>query len=82
VELAAYRIAQEALTNARRHAPGAAVDVELHYASDVLRLRVREWSPPTRRAWSFPGRESGNSSRSYRANGGYCYAATMEVRTA
>ena len=31
VELAAYRIVQEALTNARRHAPGAAVDVELCY---------------------------------------------------
>ena len=31
VELAAYRIVQEALTNARRHAPGAAVDVELRY---------------------------------------------------
>ena len=32
VELAAYRIVQEALTNARRHVPGAGVDVELHYA--------------------------------------------------
>ena len=32
VELTAYRIVQEALTNARRHAPGAAVDVELGYA--------------------------------------------------
>ena len=32
VELAAYRIAQEALTNTRRHAPGAAVDVELRYS--------------------------------------------------
>ena len=31
VELVAYRIVQEALTNARRHAPGAAVDVELTY---------------------------------------------------
>jgi len=38
VELAAYRIVQEALTNARRHAPGAAVDVELRYADDALRL--------------------------------------------
>ena len=28
---------QEALTNARRHAPGAAVDVELHYSGDALR---------------------------------------------
>jgi len=45
VELAAYRIVQEALTNTRRHAPGAAVDVELHYAGDVLRLRVRDNGP-------------------------------------
>jgi signal transduction histidine kinase len=45
VELAAYRIAQEALTNARRHAPGAAVDVELRYAGDVLRLRIRDNGP-------------------------------------
>jgi signal transduction histidine kinase len=36
---------QEALTNARRHAPGAAVDVELRYADDVLRLRVRDNGP-------------------------------------
>jgi signal transduction histidine kinase len=47
VELAAYRIIQEALTNARRHAPGAAVDVELHYGPDVLRLRVRDNGPGT-----------------------------------
>jgi signal transduction histidine kinase len=45
VELAAYRIIQEALTNARRHAPGAAVDVELRYAGDGLRLRVRDNGP-------------------------------------
>ena len=36
---------QEALTNARRHAPGAAVDVELRYADDALRLRVRDNGP-------------------------------------
>jgi signal transduction histidine kinase len=45
VELAAYRIIQEALTNARRHARGAAVDVELHYHPDTLRLRVRDNGP-------------------------------------
>ena len=45
VELAAYRIIQEALTNARRHAPGAAVDVELLYHTDTLRLRVRDDGP-------------------------------------
>jgi signal transduction histidine kinase len=45
VEVAAYRIIQEALTNARRHAPGAAVDVELHFADDALLVRVRDNGP-------------------------------------
>ena len=45
IELTAYRIVQEALTNARRHAPGAAVDVELHYLDDALHLRVRDNGP-------------------------------------
>jgi signal transduction histidine kinase len=45
VELATYRIVQEALTNARRHAPGAAVDVELHYTGDALAVRIRDNGP-------------------------------------
>jgi signal transduction histidine kinase len=45
IELTAYRIVQEALTNTRRHAPGAAVDVELDYADDTLGLRVRDNGP-------------------------------------
>jgi signal transduction histidine kinase len=45
VELAAYRIVQEALTNARRHAPGAAVDVELRYSDTALSLRIRDNGP-------------------------------------
>ena len=45
VELAAYRIVQEALTNSRRHAPGAAVDVELTFGVDALRLLVRDNGP-------------------------------------
>jgi signal transduction histidine kinase len=40
VELSAYRIVQEALTNARRHAPGAEVHVELTYLPDRLAVRV------------------------------------------
>ncbi|GAA2454915.1 hypothetical protein GCM10010191_87420 [Actinomadura vinacea] len=45
VELVAYRIVQESLTNARRHAPGAAIDVELLYTQDALWLRVRDNGP-------------------------------------
>jgi signal transduction histidine kinase len=45
VELAAYRIVQEALTNARRHAPGTAVDVELRYGDGTLLLQVRDNGP-------------------------------------
>ncbi len=45
VELAAYRIVQEALTNSRRHAPGAAADVELRYSAGDLLVRVRDNGP-------------------------------------
>ena len=45
VELAAYRIVQEALTNCRRHAPGAAVDVELEYRPTELRMLIRDDGP-------------------------------------
>jgi len=62
VELAAYRIVQEALTNARRHAPGAAVDVELRYTTDALRLRIRDNGPGPSLASALapvPAREAG-----------------------
>lgn len=45
IDLAAFRILQEALTNARRHAPGAEVDVDLEYATNELRLRIRDRGP-------------------------------------
>ncbi|HKA68077.1 MAG TPA: sensor histidine kinase [Actinomycetes bacterium] len=45
VDLSAYRIVQEALTNARRHAPGAAVEVEVAYTADQLLLRIRDDGP-------------------------------------
>ncbi|MDT0613768.1 sensor histidine kinase [Streptomyces lancefieldiae] len=41
------RIAQEALTNAARHAPGGGVDVELTFAAASITLRVRN-RPATR----------------------------------
>jgi signal transduction histidine kinase len=40
VELSAYRIVQEALSNAMRHAPGADVRVEVAYRPTGLELRV------------------------------------------
>ncbi len=45
VDLSAYRIVQEALTNARQHTPGAAVEVEVAYTGDLLRLRIRDDGP-------------------------------------
>lgn len=48
VDLAAYRIVQESLTNARRHAPGAAVAISLEQKPD--RLTVRAVNGPSRGA--------------------------------
>lgn len=41
VGLCAYRIVQEALSNACRHAPGSSVSVSLEDSVDALRLQVR-----------------------------------------
>ncbi|WP_189058342.1 sensor histidine kinase [Longimycelium tulufanense] len=41
VDLSAYRIVQEALSNVARHAPGADAHVELGYEPDQLRIEVR-----------------------------------------
>ncbi|GAA2209249.1 sensor histidine kinase [Nonomuraea monospora] len=40
VELSAYRIVQESLSNAMRHAPGATVAVDIARLGDELRLRI------------------------------------------
>ncbi|MFD4501528.1 sensor histidine kinase [Streptomyces sp. NPDC058457] len=48
VDHAAYRIVQEALTNALKHAPGAAIAVELRYEPDSLVVEVANGPvPPT-----------------------------------
>ncbi len=41
----AYRVVQEALTNARKHAPGAAVHVDVRYRTDGVTLSVRNAAP-------------------------------------
>ncbi|MDT0448192.1 sensor histidine kinase [Streptomyces hesseae] len=45
VELSAFRIVQEALSNAMRHAPGATVRVTLAYGPAVLTVRVTNTAP-------------------------------------
>jgi signal transduction histidine kinase len=42
----AYRIVREALTNVRKHAPGARVTVQVSYAESGVRLTVRNTAPP------------------------------------
>jgi signal transduction histidine kinase len=42
IDVAAYRILQEALTNARKHAPGAQVAVRIRYAANHVELEVRD----------------------------------------
>jgi signal transduction histidine kinase len=45
IDLTAYRIVQEALTNARRHAPGAEVDVEVQFRDSAVHVRVSDNGP-------------------------------------
>ncbi|MFI6105428.1 sensor histidine kinase [Streptomyces sp. NPDC051310] len=54
VELSAYRIVQESLSNVMRHAPGAHARVELGYARSGLTVRVTN-TPPDRPAVPSPG---------------------------
>ncbi|MGA5424113.1 sensor histidine kinase [Streptomyces lavendulocolor] len=54
-ELSAYRIVQEALTNARRHAPGAHTVVDVVYGPDRLTVRVADDGPGPPRSPSPAG---------------------------
>jgi signal transduction histidine kinase len=45
VDLSAYRIVQEALSNAMRHAPGSSVVVQVAYQPDSLGLEIRNDAP-------------------------------------
>jgi signal transduction histidine kinase len=89
VELSAYRIVQEALSNALQHAPGTGVDIAVAYERDRLRLRV-ENGPATGqpRSTGRPGhgllgmRErvamlGGEFGAGRRADGGYAVTALL-----
>ncbi|KWT63487.1 histidine kinase [Streptomyces albus subsp. albus] len=54
VELSAFRIVQEALSNAMRHAPGARVAVAIAYRPGALTVRVTN-TAPDRPAAASPG---------------------------
>jgi signal transduction histidine kinase len=56
VDLSAYRIVQEALSNASRYAPGTTVNVEVRYADDRLRVAVIDDGAPAPLAG--PGEET------------------------
>jgi signal transduction histidine kinase len=47
VSLAVYRVVQESLTNARRHAPGTPVSVELRFNHDALSLEIENGAGAT-----------------------------------
>ncbi|PCG85778.1 two-component sensor histidine kinase [Streptomyces sp. WZ.A104] len=58
VELSAYRIVQEALSNVMRHAPGASARVEIGHRTTGLTVRVTN-TPPDRPAAPSPGTRHG-----------------------
>jgi signal transduction histidine kinase len=68
-DLAAYRIIQEALTNATKHAPDAPVHVTLEWRAEGLRIGVGNApSPRPDRAARAPGTGNGVISMEERAN--------------
>jgi signal transduction histidine kinase len=68
VDLAAYRIVQESLTNARRHAPGAAVSVAVAVDDSGARVVVAN-GPPGKGSGSASGRRVADSDRQDRRSG-------------
>jgi signal transduction histidine kinase len=60
VDLSAYRIVQEALSNAMRHAPGSAVQVKLHYGDAALVVEVRNDGLPSNGQAGVAGQSAGS----------------------
>jgi signal transduction histidine kinase len=76
IDVAAYRIVQEAVTNARRHAPGADIEVEITYSEGELRLHVRDHGPGTGNGATSEGHGlMGMRERATLAGGTFCAGA-------
>jgi signal transduction histidine kinase len=88
----AYRIVREALTNARKHAPGAQVLVQVSYGESQVRLLVSNGPPPGRPGSELAATGSGLGIASLRQrielvhgtlragpapDGGFCLEATL-----
>jgi signal transduction histidine kinase len=54
LDLAAYRIVQESLTNIVKHAPASTAQVALHYLADALDIEVCNDRPATGPAHPIP----------------------------
>jgi signal transduction histidine kinase len=63
IDLTAYRIVQEALTNTLRHAPGSSARVDVSYDADTVTVRVTDTGAPARVDGAGRGVSNGASSR-------------------
>jgi signal transduction histidine kinase len=80
VQLAAYRIVQESLTNSRRHAPGETAEVTIAFANDRLRLTIENAAEPGPEADGADGRGIIGMRERARALGGAFEAGTSDGR--
>ncbi|NMI00135.1 sensor histidine kinase [Pseudonocardia acidicola] len=77
LDRAVYRVVQESLTNAARHAPGAPVRVELHWRDTALRVRVHNGRVP-----ASGGRRRGPATEAFGTGGAGLVGLAERVRAA
>jgi signal transduction histidine kinase len=77
LDLTAYRIVQEALTNVARHAGPVPVTVEIVYQPDALRLEVRNQAAAAPPAAAMGERRTAATASSGCANGSPCSVAAL-----